>query len=95
MRTANLSSQATRMSDVGLVWKLLNNNASTSHEVSFYSTLFIYAVADCVVSIDGIQSVKIMASNSMIINVGNGNTADNKRTVKIEFSAAVNLSIAN
>ena len=93
MRTANLSSQATRLSDVGLVWKLLNNGTATSHELLKYSSLYIYAIADTIVSLDGIQSIKIIAGNTMIINVGPG-VADSKHTVKVEFTGAVNLSVA-
>lgn len=95
MKTANLSTQATRMSDVGLVWRLLNNATADSQEVPKYSALYIKAIADCIVTIDGIDAVKLLANDSIIINAGPGNPTDNKQTVTIAFSGGVNCSVAD
>ena len=94
MRTANLGSQASRTSDVGLVWKLLNNNTSTKQEIPKVSSLLITAVATCIVSLDGVNSVVLLANQTIVINVGPGNKEDNKESVTVEFTGAVNCSVA-
>ena len=94
MRVGNLGSQASRMSEVGLVWKLLLNNAATDLEISKFSALHIKAKAACIVKLDGVESIVLDIDDVVVINVGPGNTTDNKQTVKVEFSGAVNCSVS-
>lgn len=94
MKTANLSSQATRISDVGLVWKLLNNATTDTQEVPKFSTLYIKALADCVVSLDGEDAIKLNTNDVVVINSGSGVPKDGKETVTVAFTGSVNCSLA-
>jgi hypothetical protein len=95
MRVGNLSSQATRTSEVGSVWKLLLNNASTKQLVPKFSALYIKAKAACVVSLDGVQAISLDADDIIIINAGPGNPTDNKQYVTVEFTGNVICSVAD
>ena len=96
MRSANLSSQNERNADTGLVWDLVLNNQSTAVNVPKYSTLRITAAANCIVTLDGSQSVFILANDTAIINAGVGiDDSSNANTkVKVQFSANVYCSVA-
>jgi len=89
MRVGNLLSQASRVSDVGLVWKLLNNGTADTQEIAKYSAIYVKAKAACVVTLDGEDSISLDANDTVVINVGPGKAKDNKKTVKVEFSGIV------
>lgn len=95
MRVGNLSSQASRISDVGLVWRLLLNGATTKQEVAKFSTLYIKAKADSVVSLDGVDAIVLNTNDIIVINVGPGDSSDNKQTVTVEFTGNVICSVAD
>jgi len=83
------------MSDVGLVWKLILNVASTTQEIPKFSALYIKAKAACIVKLDGVEAVALDSGDIIVINVGPGNPTDNKQTVKVEFSGNVICSVAD
>lgn len=95
MRVGNLLSQASRMSDVGLVWRLLLNSAATTQEVAKYSALYVKAKAACIVTLDGIDAVSLDIGDIITLNVGPGDPTDDKQTVKVEFSGSVICSVAD
>lgn len=93
MKTANLAARSVRQSNVGLVWKQLLLAAATTQKVPQYSTLRVRAIAQCTITLDGVDSITLEAGEVEYINVGNGDPSV-LRHVVVEFSASVNCSIA-
>lgn len=95
MQIGNNSSRSSRTSEVGLVWRLVLNNASNTIEVPRYSTLYIKAKAACVVSVDAVDAVALDSDDIITINVGEGVTTDGKITVTVAFTGNVICSVAD
>jgi hypothetical protein len=94
MRTANLSNQALRESDVGQTWEEKLTNAQGTFTLNPFQTFRVRASAGTTVTIDGTLAMTMMANEIAIFNAGSGvpgaAPADRRPT-----SVVVTIAVAN
>ncbi len=94
MKTQYLDSSIPLHAEAGISWRLIaENQVLTDKVLKPYSTLRITAIAAPVkVTIDGVDSIVLLAGQTAIINTGLGDPND-KKTVKVTTSAACHVSV--
>lgn len=94
MKTMQDDSRTPIVGEAGLSWELLvENGALTDEKLKSYTTLRIAAVADCKVTVDGVDALIVLAGDTAIINTGLGNPKD-KRSVLVTTVGAAHISKA-
>ena len=94
MKLQYSDSQVQLMAEAGISWRLITTAAVlAAKKVKIYSTLRITAIADSKITLDGLDSVIILAGDTVIISAGLGN-GDGSKYVEVTSSTAVNMSVA-
>jgi hypothetical protein len=93
MRSANLANEATRQSEVGMVWEE-KLSAAGSIEVAKFATFRVRAAAVCTVTIDGILAMTMASGEIALFNAGSGDPTSTKNTVTVTTSAASFTQVA-
>lgn len=87
-RAINLSTGASRTSEVGLVWREIKSGAGlTTFEIPKYSAFRVRSTtAGLTVSIDSVLCATMADAEILLFNSGKGSTSDNKETVTLTVS---------
>ena len=88
MKSANIPSGATRTSEVGLYWVEVITGATGSIEVQPQSCVRVRSGGTGTVVIDGVLSMTMSSGEIALLNVGNGNPTDSKRTVTLTVNGS-------
>ena len=89
MKTMQDDSRIPLVGEAGLSWELLvENDVLTDKKMKAYSTLRIAAVADCKVTIDGVDALVVLAGDTEIINTGLGDPTDQRNVIVTTVGAA-------
>lgn len=72
MKTSNLANEATRQSDVGMVWEERLSGAAGTVIVMPFQAVRVRAAAGGTVTIDGILAATMVSGEILIFNAGGG-----------------------
>lgn len=92
-RAINLPTGASRVTDVGLVWREISSGAAGTWEVPKYCAVRIRATAGAAVSLDSVLAATMISGEILIINSGRGTNSDKKDTVTLTSSGTVYIQV--
>lgn len=89
MRGANIPAGNQQFVDTGLVYNEVLSNAHTTVNIPEYATLRVRAVANSIVSIDGVTSMSLLAGEVEYFNSGQAFLTPLTKTVAFSFTGNV------
>lgn len=92
-RAINIPTGASRVADVGLVWREISSGFSGTWEVPKYCAIRVRATAAGNVVLDGVLAAGITAGEIFYLNAGRGTNSDKKDTVTLVVSGAAYVQI--
>lgn len=92
-RAINLPTGASRVTDVGLVWREISSGASGTWEVPKYCAIRVRATATTNISLDGLLAAGLINGEIFLLNAGRGTNSDKKDTVTLTSSGAAYIQV--
>jgi hypothetical protein len=92
-RAINLPTGASRVTDVGLVWREISSGSAGTWEVPKYCAVRVRATAATTISLDSLLSATLGSGEILIINSGRGTNSDKKDTVTLTSSGTAYIQI--
>lgn len=92
-RAINLPTGASRVTDVGLVWREISSGSAGSWEVPKYCAVRIRTTAAATATLDGMLAVTLASGEVFVLNSGRGTNLDKKDTVTLTVSGAAYIQI--
>lgn len=92
-RAINIPTGASRVTDVGLVWREISSGAAGSWEVPKYCAVRVRATAVAAISLDSVLAATMASGEILVLNSGRGTTADTKDTVTLTSTGTAYIQI--
>lgn len=92
-RAINIPTGASRVTDVGLVWREISSGAAGSWEVPKYCAVRVRATAAAAISLDSVLAATMTSGEILVLNSGRGTTADTKDTVTLTSTGTAYIQI--
>lgn len=92
-RAINIPTGASRVTDIGLVWREISSGAAGSWEVPKYCAIRVRATAGTSISLDSVLAATMASSEILVLNSGRGTALDVKDTVTLTSSGTAYIQI--
>jgi hypothetical protein len=92
-RAINLPTGASRVTDVGLVWREISTGSAGTWEVPKFCAVRVRATATTSITIDSVLSATMTSGEILIFNSGRGTNLDFKDTVTLASSGTAYVQV--
>lgn len=92
-RAINLPTGASRVTDVGLVWREISSGSAGTWEVPKYCAIRVRATAATAISFDSALSATMTSGEILILNSGRGTNLDAKDSVTLTSTGTAYIQV--
>ena len=92
-RAINLPTGASRVADVGLVWREISSGSAGTWEVPKFCAIRVRATATANVLFDGVLAAGLASGEIFVLNSGRGTNLDKKDTVTLTVSGTAYVQV--
>lgn len=92
-RAINIPTGASRVTDIGLVWREISSGSAGSWEVPKYCAVRVRATAGAAISLDSVLAATMISGEILVLNSGRGTSLDTKDTVTLTSSGTAYIQI--
>jgi hypothetical protein len=92
-RAINLPTGASRVADVGLVWREISSGSAGTWEVPKFCAIRVRTTATANVLLDGVLAAGLASGEIFVLNSGRGTNLDKKDTVTLTVSGTAYVQV--